>query len=112
MAKKINSKQKGKAGELEFSNLCKRYGFDTRRSQQYCGINNDADVVGIEGFHIEVKRVEKLNISNAMAQAIRDKAEDDIPIVAHRKNWEDWMITLSATDFLDLLLKVKGQIND
>lgn len=99
---KINSKQKGKNGELEFSNLCKEYGFNTRRSQQYAGINNDADVVGIDGLHIEVKRVERLNISDAMNQSIKDKAVGEIPIVAHRKNREGWMITLKAEDFLEL----------
>lgn len=105
----INSKQKGKAGELEFSNLCKEHGFNTRRSQQYAGINNDADVVGLPGIHIEVKRVEKLNVSNAMRQAVRDKADNEIPIVAHRKNREDWLVTMKADDFLKLYKeKLKG----
>lgn len=99
---KINSKQKGKKGELEFSNLCKEHGFNTRRSQQYCGINNDADVVGLEGIHVEVKRVERLNVSNAIRQAIEDKAEGEIPIVAHRKNYEDWLVTMTAEDWFKL----------
>ena len=103
---KINSKQKGKVGELEFSNLCKEHGFKkVRRSQQYAGINNDADVVGLPGMHIEVKRVERLNISKAVKQAIRDKADDEIPIVAHRKNREDWLITMTADDWFKLYKK-------
>lgn len=102
---KINSKQKGKKGELEFSNLCKEHGFNTRRSQQYAGINNDADVVGLPGLHVEVKRVERLNISNAIRQAIRDKAEDEIPIVAHRKDREPWLITMRADDWFKLYKK-------
>ena len=100
MAKKINSKQKGKAGELEFSNLCKEHGFDTRRSQQYCGINNDADVVGLEGLHIEVKRVERINIDDAMDQAIRDKKDDEIAIIAHRKNRKPWKVTMLFDDWI------------
>ena len=45
----------------ELANLLKDYGFeDARRGQQYCGANGDADVVGLEGVHIECKRVEKL----------------------------------------------------
>lgn len=99
---KINSKRKGRDGELEFSNLCKEHGFNTRRSQQYAGINNDADVVGLEGIHIEVKRVEQLNVSKAMGQAIRDSAEGEIPIVAHRKNREEWKITMLADDWFKL----------
>lgn len=100
---KINSNKKGKAGELEFVNLCKKHGFeDARRSQQYAGINNDADVVGLEGIHIEVKRVERLNVSQAIRQAIRDKADDEIPIVAHRKNREEWKVTMLADDWFKL----------
>lgn len=102
MAKKINSKAKGKRGELEFSHLCKAIGFDTRRSQQYAGINNDADVIGIPGLHLEVKRVERLNLSEAINQATRDAAEGEIPIVAHRRDREDWKITLAANTFLEI----------
>lgn len=98
----INSHDKGKKGEIEWSNICKQHGYTTRRGQQFCGANGDADVIGIENLHIEVKRVEKLNISIAMQQAIRDKKEKEIPIVAHRKNREDWMITMLADDFFKL----------
>ena len=99
----INSKQKGKAGELEFANLCKKHGYkDARRSQQYAGINNDDDVVGLPGIHVEVKRVERLNVSLAMEQATRDKATSDKPIVAHRKNHEPWLITMLADDWFRL----------
>ena len=98
---KINSKRKGKRGELEFSNLCKEHGFNTRRSQQYSGINGDADVVGLEGIHIEVKRVERLNLSKAMKQAIEDSKEGEIPIVAHRKNREEWKVTMKAEDWFE-----------
>lgn len=105
---KINSKKKGSRGELEFSNLCKSKGFETRRGQQYCGANGDADVTGIDGLHIEVKRVEALNVSKAMKQAIEDAREQEVPIVAHRKNNEEWLITLRATDFLELYKYVEG----
>ena len=47
----INSKRKGKAGELELSHKLKDYGYDCHRSQQYCGSAGDADVVGLDGIH-------------------------------------------------------------
>lgn len=106
---KINSRAKGAAGEREFSNLCKKHGFDTRRGQQYSGIEGK-DVVGLDGIHIEVKRVERLNVSQAIGQAIRDKAEDEIPIVAHRKNREPWLITMTADDWFKLYKKYKERI--
>ena len=111
MAKKINSKEKGKKGEREFAKLCREHGFaNARRSQQYSGINGDADVVGLEGIHIEVKRVERLNIDEAMKQSIRDSKEDEIPIVAHRRNREEWKITMRADDFFKLYKAWRGEI--
>ena len=61
----INSKKKGAAGEREFANYCKAMGFDVRRTAQYNGkeLDSKADVIGIPGVHIEVKRVEALNIN-------------------------------------------------
>lgn len=101
----INSKQKGAAGEREFANYCKEKGFDVRRTAQYNGKEQGslADVIGIPGIHIEVKRVEKLNIHNAVNQAIRDNVnKDSIPIVAHRKNRTPWLITMTADDWFKL----------
>ena len=65
----INSNKKGKRGERELANILKKYGFKSRRGQQYCGANGDADVIGLDGIHIECKRVEKLNIDEAYIQA-------------------------------------------
>ncbi len=45
---------------------------DCRRGQQYCGCSGAADVVGLPGIHIECKRVERLNLHDAMDQAVRD----------------------------------------
>lgn len=93
----INSRAKGKAGELEFARLCREQGYHVRRGQQYNGIEGE-DVVGLPGMHVEVKRVEKLNLETAMEQSIRD-AGDKIPMVAHRKNNGKWMVTMRAEDW-------------
>lgn len=99
----MNSKQKGKRGEIEFSKLCRENGYDTRRTAQYCGNTGDAaDVVGLPGIHIEIKRVERLNLEDAMAQAIHDSMGEKVPIVAHRKNNCDWLITMRAEDWFNL----------
>lgn len=97
----INSNQKGKTGEREFAALCRKHGFENaRRGQQFSGIEGK-DVVGLEGIHIEVKRVERLNIDKAMKQSIEDSKEREIPIVAHRKNREEWKVTMRAEDWLE-----------
>lgn len=98
----MNSKNKGKRGELEVAHLLQKYGYDARRSQQYAGINNDADVVGLPGIHIEVKRVEKLNISEAMAQSMRDAKTGELPIVLHRKNRQEWLVTMPFDEWIEL----------
>jgi Holliday junction resolvase len=99
---KINSKQKGSRGEREWANFCKDHGYEVRRTAQYCGNTGDAsDCVGLDGIHQEVKRVERLNISAAMEQA-RNECGDNIPIVAHRKNREGWLVTMSAEDWFEL----------
>lgn len=98
----MNSNAKGKAGERELANKLKSYGYEVRRSQQYCGDNGDADLVGLGGIHIECKRVEKLNLSNAMMQAIEDCKMGDRPVVMHRKSREDWLVTMRLEDWIEL----------
>lgn len=100
----INSRDKGAKGERELSNILKEYGFETRRGQQFCGKNGDADVVGLPDIHIECKRVEKLNLDKAMEQSKRDAREGEIPTVFHRKNRQDWQVTLSLEDFMKLYI--------
>lgn len=99
----MNSRNKGAAGERELAGLLKKYGYDCRRGQQYCGANGDADVVGIPGLHIECKRVEKLNLDDAMEQSIHDAKDGEIPVVMHRKNRKPWKVTLELDNFIELL---------
>ena len=101
---KINSKQKGKQGELELARLLRSYGYeDARRSQQFAGINGDADLVGLAGIHIECKRVEALNVHKAIDQAKADaEITKDIPAVFHRKNRTNWLVTMELDDWINL----------
>ena len=99
-----NSKRKGKDGELEIANILKPYGFDCRRSQQYCGYADGslADVIGLPGIHVEVKRVERINIDVCMEQAIRDCKDGEIPTVWHRRNRKPWYVTMRLEDWIEL----------
>jgi Holliday junction resolvase len=93
----VNSKQKGSAGERELAEALRKLGFTgARRAQQYCGVAGDADIVdAIPGVFIEAKRVEHLQLYNAMAQAIMDSmGTGDIPAVFHRRNHEEWLVTV------------------
>lgn len=96
----MNSREKGAAAERELANILKKHGYTARRGQQYSGANGDADVVGIPGVHIECKRVERLNIHDAMNQAVRDARDGEIPVVIHRKNRTEWLVTMRLEDWL------------
>ena len=96
----MDSRNKGKRGELELAKELQKYGFEARRGQQYCGANGDADVVGIPGLHIECKRVERLNVENALQQAEADAKAGEIPVVMHRANREEWKVTMRLDDFM------------
>lgn len=98
----MNSRKKGAAGERELAKTLREYGYDCRRGQQYCGANGDADVIGLPGIHIECKRVERLNIDDAMLQAIRDRREGEYPAVFHRKNNGKWMVTMLLDDWKEI----------
>lgn len=102
MANPINSREKGKRGEEELANYLKGKGYDARRGQQFCGAGGDPDVIGLPGIHIECKRVEKLNLDTALEQSVRDARAGEIPVVIHRKNRQQWRITLRLCDFLEI----------
>lgn len=110
----VNGKKKGKTGELELSKILKAEGFDTRRSVQYNGKNEDgqADLIGLPGIHIECKRVERLNIYDAIDQAKRDAKNEEIPTVFHRKNRCEWLVTMRFDDWVRLYKEFAAGVDE
>ena len=98
----MNSRAKGAGGERELAKKLREYGYDCRRGQQFSGANGDADVVGLPGIHIECKRVERLNLEDAMAQSRRDARAEEIPVVMHRKTRSPWMVTMTLEDWVEI----------
>ena len=96
------SRDKGKRGERELASKLKDYGFDCRRGQQFNGADGSADVVGLPGIHIECKRVEKLNLYDAVSQSVSDSKDGELPAVFHRKNNCQWLVTMP----LDLWMQI------
>lgn len=107
MATGRTSRNKGKAGERELAAALRAEGFESaRRGQQYSGSETSADVVGLPGIHIECKRVEKLNIYEAVEQAQRDAGESgELPAVFHRRNRKPWLVTMPLSDWMILYRK-------
>lgn len=96
----MNSRAKGKRGELALVRKLREHGLDARRGQQYSGANGDADVIGLPGIHIECKWVERLNIWDAMDQSRRDAKEGEMPTVIHKRNGTDWLVTMTLDDWV------------
>lgn len=99
---KINSRAKGARNELLLAHKLQEYGYEARRGQQFSGLQGDADVVGVPHLHLECKAVQKLNLDKAMEQSIRDARKGEIPVVVHRKDRQDWKITLALDDFMPM----------
>lgn len=101
----INSRQKGARGEREWRDQLRNEGFDARRGQQFSGGSDSPDVIcdSLPGIHWEVKRVERGNPYDWIMQAKRDAGDSKMPIVAHKRNGEDWLCILRAEDFFQLI---------
>ena len=97
----INSKKKGAKGERELASKLRDYGYDCRRGQQYNGIEGE-DIVGLDYIHCEVKRVQALNLEEAMEQAKRDSKDNQLPAVFHRKNNKKWKVTMELDSWIKL----------
>ena len=100
-------KRKGTAGEHELAGILRDYGINACRNDQYMiGGRGNPDVYAeVQGkpLHIEVKRVERLNVNEAMHQAVRDAESGYLPVVAHRRNREPWLVTVPLLALLDAL---------
>lgn len=97
------SRTKGIVAEREVVNLLKDRGLRAQRTAplQAAG-TDDADVIGVEGFALEVKRCERVEIDKWCAQAALAARPTDIPAVVWRRNNQPWRVALSFEDFLDL----------
>lgn len=94
---------KGRRAELELTKLLQSYGYDVRPGEPL-SYGAEPDLVGLENIHVEVKRRESVNLSAALAQAEADaqKFGDGLPAVFHRKNREDWRVTMPLMAWLKI----------
>ena len=103
LAMSKSSQRKGADGERELAELLQRAGYNVERggSETYGTV---PDIIGLPGIHIECKRTERLQLQEAMNQAIRDarRFRDGAPAVFHRRNREPWQVTMLLTDWLIL----------
>lgn len=95
------SQRKGADGERELADVLRRYGYHIERGGSL-SFGETPDLVGLPGVHIECKRVERLNVGEAMNQAIRDaeRFQDGAPALFHRRNRQPWLVTMRLDDWM------------
>ena len=106
----ISQQRKGADGERELAAVLRSYGYEIERGGSL-SFGEVPDLSGLPGVHIEVKRVERLNVPEAMQQAVRDseRFSDGLPALFHRRNRQPWLVTLRLEDFMQLYRKEERQ---
>lgn len=81
------SRDKGAEGERELAaELTWLFDCNAYRGRQFRGGPDSPDVATtIEGLHIECKRSEGISLYKALEQAVRDAADGEVGVVAHRR---------------------------
>lgn len=104
----MHSLNKGKRAEREAAAALESVlGVECRRSQQYAGGMGSADVVGLDGVHVEVKHQERMRLFDWITQAVGD-CGTNVPIVLHRQNRKPWVVSMLLSDvpqFADKIAK-------
>lgn len=102
----VKRKAKGARFERLLASKFRDYGYEARRTAQYCGNTGDAsDVVGLPLIHIEAKHQEQMRLYDWMEQAKRDAAagkEGRLPVVFHKKNNAEILVTMTFDDFMQM----------
>lgn len=107
----VNSRAKGKRGELEAALLLTQMGLKSRRSAQYCGANGDADLAIEANLHVEVKLQEQMHPYKWMEQAVRDSAKTmRKPLVLCRRTRSPWLVIVQASDLVAVCREVLDAI--
>lgn len=111
----MNSRQKGKRGELEAAKAWEAAtGLNVHRTAQVDG-KMSADLAGVDGIHIEVKRRRRIASLDFLLQAETDSADreskhPDVPIVLMRQDQDtNWAVMVRLDRLSDLVSALAGQ---
>ena len=111
----VNSKQKGARFERLLASKFREYGYEARRTAQYCGNTGDAsDVVGLPFLHIEAKHQETMRLYDWIEQAKRDAiagSEGRLPVVFHKKNNAEILVTMTFDDFMEIYKEYEASMD-
>ncbi len=91
---------------MEIRDILRTWGYESERTAQLQTGGHGADVDGIPGVHLEVKRQERIEIEKWCRQAEADAARQRAPgrpVTAWRRSREPWRVSLTLEDFLTLI---------
>ena len=99
----INSKEKGARFERTLAKLFTEQGYESRRTQQYCGATEESsDVVGLPYIHVEAKHYKRQAFDyDWMDQAKRD-AQGKLPAVFHKTDNHEVLVTMTLNDWFEI----------
>lgn len=101
-------RNRGARGELDLRDFLRSWGYSAVRgggAQAAGGSSVKPDIIhDIPGVHIECKRVEAYGVvCRAVAQAEKDAAPGQMPVVFARVNHDKWVVTMRADEFMKLI---------
>lgn len=99
-----SQRSKGARAEREVAEIINaKLGTDMRRTPLSGGMKWKGDIQGWDGFHVEVKRQERLCIPEWLRQTEADCPEGLVPLLVYRKSRDPWRVVLPLDSFLGLV---------
>ena len=105
------AREKGSRFERELSKLFNEHGFSTHRGYVF---HKQSDVVGLLGIHVEAKAQERMNVWDALKQAITEseKRKDGMPTVFWKRSRKGIMVCMRFDDWMKLYTIARGKAKD
>ena len=107
--KAASRQRKGKAGEIEAAEILSGLlGVDVQReAAAYLPGFSAPDISRVGDLHFEIKRRKFTDLTAWLRQAAHD-AQGRVPVVCHRPNRADWMLTIRLADLPRLAREIAG----
>jgi hypothetical protein len=97
----IDSRAKGKRGELQVVATFNRGGFNCWRTPNSGAFHHSpGDIRGIPGLHVECKDQKVLRIKEWIAQAEKDCEPGNIPVLVYKTAPGRWQVSMDLEDFV------------
>ena len=105
------AREKGARFERELSKLFNEHGFHTHRGYVF---HKQSDVVDLLGIHVEAKAHERMNVWDALAQAITEseKRKDGMPTVFWKRSRKGIMVCMRFEDWMKLYKIARGRMEN